>query len=43
MAQKMKKERVTKVEWYDLGGFENSKLFRLQSRGGAWRYYICRD
>lgn len=24
-------------------GFANSALFRLQSRGGAWRYYINLD
>lgn len=39
MAQKIRKERITKVEFYALGGFANSDLFRLQSRGGAWRYY----
>lgn len=39
MAQKVRKERLTKREWYDLGGFANSALFRQQSRGGAWRYY----
>ena len=39
MAQKIKKERITKDEFYRLGGFKNSELFRLQSRGGAWRYY----
>lgn len=39
MSQKIKKERITRREFYDLGGFSNSKLFRLQSRGGAWRYY----
>lgn len=39
MAQKIRKERITKAEFYALGGFANSQLFRLQSRGGAWRYY----
>lgn len=39
MCQKIRKERITKREWYDAGGFENSSLFRQQSRGGAWRYY----
>lgn len=39
MAQRERKERITKAEWYDLGGFANQNLFRLQSRGGAWRYY----
>lgn len=27
----------------ELGGFANSKLFRKQSRGGAWRYYRLLD
>ena len=40
MAQKIRKERITKREFYDLGGFANSALFRQQSRGGAWRYYV---
>lgn len=43
MAQKIRKKRITKKEWYDLGGFANSALFRQQSRGGAWRYYINLD
>jgi hypothetical protein len=43
MTQKIRKERITKREFYDRGGFENSNLFRLQSRGGAWRYYINLD
>lgn len=41
--QREKKKRITKAEWYSLGGFANSKLFRKQSRGGAWRYYIALD
>jgi hypothetical protein len=43
MAQREKKKRTTKREWYNRGGFANSKLFRKQSRGGAWRYYIALD
>lgn len=39
MKQQVKKERITKVEFHRLGGFGNPILFRLQSRGGAWRYY----
>ena len=35
--------RVTKKEWYDRGGFTNSKCFRKQSRNGAWRYYMLID
>lgn len=40
MAQEIRKERITKKEFYAQGGFSNARLFRLQSRGGAWRYYI---
>lgn len=40
MSQKIRKERITKKEWYALGGFDNPALFRLQTRGGAWRYYV---
>ena len=39
MAQRERKERITKRKFYDLGGFSNGELFRQQSRGGAWRYY----
>lgn len=38
-----RKERITKKEWYALGGFANRDLFRKQSRGGAWRYYRALD
>lgn len=41
--QRERKERITKVQWYDLGGFANRDLFRKQSRGGAWRYYRTLD
>lgn len=41
--QRERKERITKREWYELGGFANSSLFRKQSRGGAWRYYRMID
>ena len=37
--QRERKERITKKEFYELGGFANRDLFRKQSRGGAWRYY----
>lgn len=43
MAQKTRKERITKDEWHKRGGFKNPALFRLQSRGGAWRYYVSLD
>ena len=41
--QRERKERITKKEWYDRGGFANPALFRKQSRGGAWRYYRTLD
>lgn len=43
MAQKTRKERITKADFYKRGGFSNPALFRLQSRGGAWRYYVSLD
>ena len=43
MAQKIRKKHITKTEFYERGGFANSSLFRLQSRGGAWRYYVNLD
>jgi hypothetical protein len=43
VAQKTRKQRITKVEWYERGAFANSSLFRQQSRGGAWRYYVNLD
>jgi hypothetical protein len=39
MAQKERKERLTKREWYELGGFANPDLFRRQKKGGAWQYF----
>lgn len=41
--QRERKKRITKKEFYDLGGFANSDLFRKQSRGGEWRYYRTLD
>lgn len=35
----VRKERITKAEFHAAGGFDNEELFRLQTRGGAWRYY----
>jgi hypothetical protein len=32
--------RVSKEQWYRLGGFRNSQLFRKADSRGAWRYYI---
>lgn len=31
--------RISKREWYALGGFKNSRLWRRQV-GGAWIYYM---
>lgn len=30
--------RVSKAEWYRLGGFANSRLWR-RMRNGTWEYY----
>ena len=32
-------KRITKKEFYSLGGFANSKLFRRGTRTGRWLYY----
>ena len=37
------KRRITKTEWYALGGFANSRLFRKADSRGRWRYYIVED
>lgn len=31
--------RITKREWYALGGFTNSALFRKADKYGHWYYY----
>ena len=36
--------RITKEEFYRLGGLRNSKLFRTQrSKSGGWRYWLLLD
>lgn len=35
----MKKRKVTKREWYSLGGLLNPKCTRRQQRG-RWAYYV---
>lgn len=35
--------RITKREWYKLGGFSNSKLYRKADKRGVWRYYMILD
>lgn len=34
--------RVTKREWYEAGGFANSRCWRRQYRG-SWQYYMTLD
>lgn len=34
------RERISKAKWSSLGGLRNSRLFRVQSRNGTWRYFI---
>lgn len=31
--------RITKREWYNKGGFANSRLYRKQRADGAWSYW----
>lgn len=32
-------EKITKVEFYKLGGFSNPALFRKADKRGTWAYY----
>lgn len=32
------KARITRRQWYALGGFANPSLYRRQ-RGGTWQYW----
>jgi hypothetical protein len=32
--------KISRAEWYRLGGFRNSRLFRKADRRGVWRYYL---
>lgn len=32
--------RITKAEWYRLGGFANSDLYRRADRLGRWMHFI---
>lgn len=32
-------KRITKREFYDLGGFANGNLFRKGIKNGHWRYF----
>jgi len=43
MAQKTRKQRLSKKEYARLGGMKNPALFREQSKGGAWRYFVSLD
>lgn len=35
--------KISKREWYKLGGLTNSKLFRKANKAGVWSYYILID
>lgn len=35
--------RITKRQWYDKGGFANSKLWRRQAKSGAWQYFETKE
>lgn len=36
-------EKVSKREWYNLGGFARTGLFRKADSRGVWSYYIDHD
>lgn len=33
-------QRVTKAQWYEAGGFANSRCWRRGLKNGYWAYYI---
>lgn len=33
------RRRISKAQWSSMGGLRNGRLFRVQSKSGAWRYY----
>jgi hypothetical protein len=35
--------RITKREWYDLGAWANTKLWRRQGKSGSWQYFMTVD
>ena len=35
--------RVSKTEWYKLGGFKNSLCYRRQAKNGVWLHYVLFD
>lgn len=35
--------KITKKDFYKLGGFKNSKLFRKADKNGTWKYYKILD
>lgn len=43
MAQKIRKQRISKAEFRRLGGLKNPALFREQKKGGAWKFYVSLD
>lgn len=43
MAQRIRKERLSKAEFRTLGGLHNPDLWRTQNKGGAWRYWRTLD
>lgn len=43
MAQRERKQTLTKREYMALGGPLNKELFRRQKKGGAWKYFRVLD
>lgn len=35
--------RITKAEFYRMGGLRNSKLWRRQDAAGRWQHFRCYD
>jgi len=37
------KVRISKAEYFAKGAWRNSKLCRVATKSGAWRYYLITD
>lgn len=43
MARLIGSTRISKREFYRVGGFSNPLCWRRQKRGGAWQYFYRRS
>lgn len=43
MRNERARRRITKREFYAMGGLANPRLFRKQPRNSGWKYYMLLD